>query len=76
MSDSMFESMEPVSPDDSEERDLVAVDLSPECMAALADIDKGRSHLTRENYKASVEHLCDAVNRIAVDRQIHGYATY
>jgi hypothetical protein len=50
--------------------------LEPELQAAYKDLENAMSRLLRGHYKAAVEYSCDAVNRIAIFKSIHGYASY
>lgn len=51
-------------------------DVKPEIATALSELDQARSHLIRGNYRAAIQFAGDALNRVAVFEDLHGYATY
>lgn len=60
----------------SEDRITAPADMHPVLAEAFKDVQQAQSRLLRGHHKAAVEFLCDAVNRIAQHKGIHGYATY
>ena len=51
-------------------------ELPEQLQFAYDGLNKAISHLLRGNYKASVQFAADALNDIAIQQDIHGYASY
>lgn len=50
--------------------------MKPELAKALKELEQARSRLLRGQFKAAIACAADAVNRIAVSEEVHGYASY
>lgn len=58
------------------ERITAPANMDPKLREAYEWLEKAQSHLLRGNYRAAIEFAADAVNGIAITKDLHGYASY